>query len=57
MKKGAFLSLHWPKCLAFLAVLGWGIMHHVGIVEMGVIAVFIVAVALAVWWVVVRLRG
>jgi hypothetical protein len=32
-------------------------MHHVGIVEISVIAVFIVAVALAVWWVVVRLRG
>ena len=28
-----------------------------GIVEIGVVLVFIVAVVLAVWWVVVRLRG
>jgi hypothetical protein len=32
-------------------------MHYMGIVEIGVIVVFIVAVALAVWWAVVRLRG
>ena len=32
-------------------------MHYMGIVEIGVIVLFIVAVALAVWWAVVRLRG
>ena len=39
------------------APVAWGIMHHMGIVEIGVVLIFIVAVALAVWWVVVRLRG
>ena len=32
-------------------------MHYMGIVEIVVIVLFIVAVALAVWWAVVRLRG
>ena len=45
------------RCLAVLAVVGWGIIRHMGIVEIGVIVIFIVAVALAVWWAVVRLRG
>ena len=31
--------------------------YYMGIVEIGVIVLFIVAVALAVWWAVVRLRG
>jgi methionyl-tRNA formyltransferase len=39
------------------APVAWGIMHYMGIVETGVVLIFIVAVALAVWWVVVRLRG
>ena len=56
----------WPHPLAWVrdrtyaegrGPLGWGIMRYMGIVEIGVIVVFIVAVALAVWWTVVRLRG
>ena len=32
-------------------------MRYMSIVEMGVVLVFIIAVALAAWWAVVRLRG
>jgi len=35
---------------------GWDIMRHMGIAEMGVVVLFIIAVALAVWWAVVSLR-
>ena len=42
---------------AILVVLGWGIMRHMGIVELGMVVLFLVAVALAAWWVATRLRG
>ncbi len=39
-----------------IEVPGWGIMRYMGVVEIGVVVLFIIAVALAVWWAVVSLR-